>query len=511
MTTTCIGIRKALLAGVVAAGVALGAAPARADGNLNNVNHIIIMMQENHSYDNYLGVLGYVAGSPYHNAKGRRGCPINDNTCVDGLSCKIAKNTGQLLCRNKNQSNLKGTVRSFHEEKLCTGPDLDHSWIGSHEEGNFKHPNSMLRSSPNNGFVRVNAETNGPEQVTAHDTMGYYDDGDLPFYYDIAQNFAMSDRYFCSVIGQTFPNRAYFLAGTSFGHLTTSEIILGGGYKPITGTIFDRMDAAGVSWKDYASDLPYAAIFAISPGHTSPIGAFLADAAAGTLPAVSFIDPSSFATQTINGHLFQTDEHPPNDIRAGEYVVSQVINALRSGPNWNDSIFFWTYDEHGGFYDHVKPAPAPQGGFTTPDGIAPGQCADLSNPPASQQPGGGANCMHSQTIDAPGICPTFSPTGPYPAHCATFNQLGFRVPLVAVSPFSKPQYVSHLTGSHTSLLALIEKRFSLAPLTARDAASSTLEDMFDFDNSPSLNTAIGTAPLPMEPGDNGCPFVPSGP
>src|SRR5262249_44288288 len=163
---------------------------------------------------------------------------------------------------------------------------------------NFKHPNSMLRSSPNNGFVRVNALNNAP-QDTEHDTMGYYDDGDLPFYYEIAQNFAMSDRYFCSVIGQTFPNRAYFLAGTSFGHLTTREIIVGGGYKPITGTIFDRLDAAGVSWKDYASDLPYAKIFAISPGHTSPIGAFLTDAAAGTLPDVSFIDPSSFATQTI--------------------------------------------------------------------------------------------------------------------------------------------------------------------------------------------------------------------
>jgi phospholipase C len=325
----------------------------------------------------------------------------------------------------------------------------------------------------------------------------------------------MSDRYFCSVIGQTFPNRAYFLAGTSFGHLTTNEII--GPYKPITGTIFDRLDAAGVSWKDYAADVPYASLmFAISPGHTSPLGAFVADAAAGTLPAVSFVDSSVFASQSINGSMYETDEHPPADIRAGEYAVSQVVNALRNGPNWNDSVLFWTYDEHGGFYDHVKPAPAPQRGFTTPDGIAPGQCADLSNPPASEQPGGGANCTHSRTVDAPGLCPTFTPTGPYPANCATFNQLGFRVPMVAVSPFSKPHYVSHITGSHTSLIALIEKRFSLAPLTARDAASSTLEDMFDFDNSPSLNTAVGTAPLPEQPpaqvpGDNGCPFVPSGP
>ena len=443
--TTCIGIRKALLGAAVAGSVALGAVPARADGNLNNVNHIIIMMQENHSYDNYLGVLGYVAGTPYHNAKGRRGCPINDNTCVDGLSCKMK--TGGLVCRNKNQSNLKGTVRAFHEENLCIGPDLDHSWIGSHEEGNFKHPNSMLRSSPNNGFVRVNAETNGPEQVTAHDTMGYYDDGDLPFYYDIAQNFAMSDRYFCPVIGQTFPNRAYFLAGTSFGHLTTSEIITAqAGTSRSPARSSTAWTPPGCRGRTTFPISPTPRSSRSRPGHTSPMGAFLTDAAAGTLPAVSFIDPSAFATQTINGHLYQTDEHPPNDIRAGEYVVSQVINALRSGPSWNDSILFWTYDEHGGFYDHVKPPPAPQGGFATPDGIAPGQCADLSNPPASQQQGAGANCSHSQTVDAPGICPAFTPTGPYPADCATFNQLGFRVPFVAVSPFSKPHYVSHLTG-----------------------------------------------------------------
>jgi phospholipase C len=511
--TTRIGIRKSMLGALAAAGMMLGATTTHADGNLNNVHHIIIFMQENHSYDNYFGVLGYVPNSPYHNVKGhsRRGCDINDNTCVDGLTCKTSVKTGQLVCRNKNPSNLKGRVAAFHEDKLCTGPDLDHSWMGSHAEGNFKRLNAMLRSSPNNGFVRVNAETEGPEQVTEHDTMGFYDDTDLPFYYDIAKNFAMSDRYFCAVIGQTFPNRSYFLAGTSFGHLTTNEIFIGGGYKPITGTIFDRLDAAGVSWTDYFSDIPYSGMFAISPGHQKNISQFLADATAGTLPAVSFVDGSVFATQSINGSMYETDEHPPANIRAGQYVVSQVINALRNGPNWSDSILFWTYDEHGGFYDHVMPPAASQGGFPTPDGIAPGQCADLSNPPASQQPGGGTNCAHSSTVDAPGVCPTFSPTSPYPEECATFDQLGFRVPLVAVSPFSKPHYVSHITGSHASFLALLEKRFSLPSLTARDAVASTFEEMFDFDNSPSLNTAIGTAPLPeqppaVNPGDPGCPF-----
>jgi len=496
----------------VATAFSLGAPMAWADGNLNNVNHIIILMQENHSYDNYFGVLGYLASSPYHNAKRKRGCDASDNTCVDGLSCKIPAKTGVLTCRNRNTSNFKGNVRSFHQTRFCIGPDLDHSWIGSHEEGNFRRPNSLLRSSPNNGFVRVNAETNGPDQVFNHDTMGYYDDTDLAFYYDIAETFAMSDRYFCDVIGQTFPNRAYFAAGTSFGHLTTSEIITAGGYKPLDGTIYDRLDAAGVSWTDYFGDLPFSLIFATSAGHTKPVAQFAADAAAGTLPAVSFIDSAIGVDQMINGSLYETDEHPPADILAGQYTVAQIITALRNSPSWNDSILLLTYDEHGGYYDHVMPAPANQGGADTPDGIAPGQCADASNLPASAQPGGGRTCTHSATVDAPGLCPEFTPTGPYPASCSTFNQLGFRVPLIAVSPFSKSHYVSHVVNSHTSFLALLEKRFGLSPMTARDANSNTLEDMFDFDTAPSLAATLDVAaPLPRQPpavtpGDNGCPF-----
>ena len=155
------------------------------------------------------------------------------------------------------------------------------------------------------------------------------------------------------------------------------------------------------------------------------------------------------------------------------------------------------------------PPPVPQGGAPTPDGIAPGQCADASNPPASKAPGGGVTCNASRTSAAPGLCPTFTPTGPYPADCATFNQFGFRVPFIAISPFSKPHYVSHTIGSHTSILALLEKRFSLPSLTARDANASDLEDMFDFDSSPSASAAIGTAPLPMQPGDPNCPFAAS--
>jgi phospholipase C len=159
----------------------------------------------------------------------------------------------------------------------------------------------------------------------------------------------------------------------------------------------------------------------------------------------------------------------------------------------------------------VKPPKAPQGGQATPDGISPGQCADASNLPASGQPGGGAECntnlinpAGNSVATAEALCPdlTADPTGPFPPQCATFNQLGVRIPFMAVSPFSKPSYVSHAVADHTSMLALIEKRFMtkkgqpVPHLTARDKHADTLEDMFDFVNSPSLGTAVGTASPP---------------
>ncbi len=194
-----------------------------------------------------------------------------------------------------------------------------------------------------------------------------------------------------------------------------------------------------------------------------------------------------------------------------------MINAIRNGPLWRDSIIFITYDEHGGFYDHVVPPRARQGHAPNPDGISPGQCADLSNPPLSLQPGGGAECsfnLFSKTDttvnNAADLCPAFAldPTGPYPASCANFDQYGVRVPFVAISPFSKPGYVSHTVGDHTSILALIEKVFMSVEgededtgrphLTKRDLHADTLEDMFDFNNAPSLNTAIGVALSPAQ-------------
>ncbi len=506
--------RFALLRGMLSLVLVLGFVSvkhAMADGDIHKVNHIVVIMQENHSFDNYLGVLAYAPNSPYHNVNGF--CSAFDHSCVDGLSNCAPNASGNLVCTNFNFDQKGNQIFSFHDTRRCVAPDLDHSWLFTHFELNYLNPNNGFAGT-SDGFVRVNHLTEQPNDVQ---TMNFYDQDEIPFYYDLAQKFAIDDRYYSSVLGPTFPNRSYFMAGTSFGHLTTNDTFppVPTGYKPINGTIFDLLDANQITWTDYFQDAPQGGSFRLfaPPNHIDPhfvpLTAFFAQAAAGTLPQVSFVDPNFGLT----GIATENDEHPPTDIQRGQAYVSSVINAVRNGPNWSDTVIFITYDEHGGFYDHVRPKRAAQGGLT-PDGINPGQCADLSNPPASLQPGGGAECSanpfsttDTSVKDAELLCPDLAndPTGPYPAHCSNFNQLGFRVPLIAISPFTKPHYVSHTQGDHTSLLAFIETRF-LNPgngqphlhLTGRDLHANPLLDMFDFNHSPSLNTTLTQAAPPAQ-------------
>lgn len=514
----------------------LGPRPAFAQDDLQKVKHIVIVMQENHSFDNYFGALAFAPGSPYHTPAGvdhdgHGACREGDHRCVDGLSCTVDA-SGEVHCFNSNIDASGHSVFAFHDSRRCVPPDLDHEWLGTHKEANFLHPNDALGDFRSDGFVRQNDLTeqldNGVESPTEDQTMSFYNQKEIPFYYDLAQKFAISDRYFSSLLGPTFPNRSYLLAATSFGHLTTNDVFPPpGGYKPITGTIFDLLDKHNVTWADYFSDLPQGASFRPfsatgADPHFLPLQLFLAQAAgvpgAGPLPEVAFVDPNF----GVFGIKSENDEHPPTDIQRGQAFVSQVVAAVRNGPNWKDSIIFIVYDEHGGFFDHVRPPRAPQGHARTPDGISPGQCADLSNVPLSLQPGGGAECSanfvsvsNTSVKEAEALCPALAanPTGPFPEQCASFDQLGMRVPFLAVSPFSKPHYVSHTVGDHTSLLALIEKRFLSADedetngegddntrphLTRRDQYANTLEDLFDFEHSPSLGTLMVPAAPPAE-------------
>jgi hypothetical protein len=173
--------------------------------------------------------------------------------------------------------------------------------------------------------------------------------------------------------------------------------------------------------------------------HVAPISQYYADAAAGTLPQVSFVDPVFAGPPNT-----ESDEHPSSNVQVGQNFAYGVVNALESSPNWSDSALFLTYDENGGFYDHVAP----------PAAVAPDNIAPMLQPGDTQ---------------------------------ASFDRYGFRVPVVVVSPFSKPHYVSHVVDDHTSILSFIETRYGLSPLTARDAAADPMLDMFDF-TTPSFAT-----------------------
>jgi phospholipase C len=346
--------------------------------------------------------------------------------------------------------------------------------------------------------------------------MNFYTQADLPFYYNLGAEFAISDRHFAGTVGPTFPNRSYLETATSFGHVTTSDAVPPpGGYKPITGTIYDLLNKNGVSWSDFFQDTPMDVFFEeVDLVHNLPLSTFYQEAAGnGTLPSVVFIDPN-VGTLT---NIFENDEHPPTDIQRGQYFVSQVANALRNGPYWHDSILFISWDESGGFYDHADPPAAVQSGQRTPDGIYPGQCEDLSLPPLSELPRFGAECSWNFTsttdtsvADAEELCPALksNPYGAYPKNGAAFDQLGARVPFIAVSAFSKPNYVAHVVTDHTSILALIEKRFlNSANMTKRDRDATTPEDMFNFDTSPSLKATLTQAQPPVDdctpPGGSG--------
>ncbi len=205
-------------------------------------------------------------------------------------------------------------------------------------------------------------------------------------------------------------------------------------------TIFELLGNAGVSWKIYDSQFAFGSLFSYvqthAKHHVFPISQYYLDAQNGNLPSVSFVDPIfSGAPNTEN------DEHPPSNVQVGQSFAYHVITALEQSPNWHASALFLTYDENGGFYDHVPP----------PTAVAPDAIPPMLNP--------------GDTV-------------------AGFNQLGPRVPVVVISPFAKAHYVSHVVHDHTSITRFIETRFNLPALTARDAAANPMLEFFDFANPP---------------------------
>jgi len=358
-------------------------------GSAIPIDTVVVLMQENRSFDHYFGQLRHQSGPPR---------------------------------RASNPDPTGGKpIRRFHDADFCEVADLDHSWNGTHRE---------YDGGKMDGFTAANVV---PEDPTGHRTMGFYTGRDLPFYYKLYRTFAMGDRYFCSVLSQTFPNRYYLLAGTSFGVIRNviPGVVRNG------RSVFNLLDEASppVTWKVYYAQFPFAATFgylATRSQNLVGIQQYFADAQAGALPQVAFVDPIFLDKPNV-----ETDEHPPSNVQVGERFVSSVIGAFVGGPQWDHGALFLTYDEHGGFYDHVPPPAA-----CTPDDTPP----DL------------------QAGDEPGA----------------FDRYGIRVPVVVVSPFARKHFVSHVVHDHTSILRFIETRFDLPALTRRDANADPMLEFFKF-------------------------------
>ncbi len=412
-------------------------------GSLQSINHIIFLAQENRSLDTYFGQLPAYWQANGYPAQQFDGMPANaSNPTFDGT----------------------GTVNAFHLATECT-ENVTPSWDESHLDWNLKEPTSSTATM--DGFVYNAAKLArdlGYTDTAGIRAMGYYDASDLNYYYFMASNFATSDRWFSPALDRTQVNRMYLFAATSQGYAyppgTNPQ-----DNAPLTApTIFDSLNQAGVSWKIYATDdtcpggatgdapqsssgfctylTQFKAYSSPNPLPPNVVSAsqFLADAQAGTLPAVSMIE---------GGYNSGRDEHPDNNVQVGAAYAQSLIDGLMNSPSWKDSVFILTYDEDGGLYDHVPPQAT-----VNPDGIAP---IDLNPGDICSTPGG-ANC--------------------------DFNYTGFRVPLIVISPFTKKNYVSHTPADYTAILKLIETRFGISALTKRDAAQVDMTEFFDFQNVP---------------------------
>jgi phospholipase C len=447
------------------------AGPAAGTDSLPQIRHVVILMMENHSYDNYLGML---AGRGDGFRLGPDGQPAGSNPTAAGVQVPLrhAPSTTQ--------------VKSVPTQ--C--------WNASH----IQWANGTC-----DGFVRSIEETvpgGDPEAA-----MRYWTEADLPFYYWLARTFPLATRWFCSCLGPTFPNRRFLISATAHGLI--DDVAFAMIDYPASGTIFDHLEAHGISWVNYhhltpsqanwrllsrASGLGYLRLlfggiggmftgllpsleskvqttaslyplgFLRAVNHLRPVSQFLAAAQAGSLPSVSIVDPD----------FSSTSEETPQDIQHGEAFAAQIVSAVLAGPAWPHTLLIWLYDEHGGYYDHVPPPAA-----VAPDDV-PARGLYEKFP-----------LLRPFRNTALGRKVTAADTGP-----RTYTQLGFRVPAVVVSPYARPDYVSEQVYDHTAILRLIQRKWNLPPLTRRDAAAADLLDTLDLDGP----GAFMTPPRPPAPG-----------
>jgi phospholipase C len=448
---------------------------------LPQVKHIVVLMMENHSYDNYLGMLqGRGEGFPL----GPDGEPAVANSGPDGRA-----------------------VRAYHLPSTVQRPQVpSQSWRATHQQWGEGSNDGFVASAATvladdaavpgaaGAAAAASASTGGHEI-----SMGYWTEDDLPFYYGLARTFPLADHWFASCLGPTFPNRRFLLAGTAHGLIDDSPYDLLD-YPP-AGTVFDLLTSHGISWANYhpvagdksrarryahhqrkmakrrlkslgrslhgatqvmQKDIQFTAdVFPLGLGryleHVRTLDEFFADADHGTLPAFSLVDPDFEAFSEEN----------PQDIRKGESFAAEVINRVMHGAGWPDTLLIWVYDEHGGYHDHVPPPAAVE-----PDDV-PGRSLVGSRTRLQSliQPFFPRQVRMKESMDE---------------GTSRYDRYGFRVPAVIVSPYARPDYVCPEVFDHTSVLKLVEQKWNLPPLTARDAAATSPLSALDLDGPPAF-------------------------
>ena len=378
---------------------------------LTDIEHVVILIQENRSFDHYFGSYRGVRGFSDQSMAFHQPDPAN------------------------TANSPVGALLPFHLDTSTTNAacthDITHEWVPQHQSWD----NGSM-----DGFVTSRLPINSNDAVLS---MGYYTRADIPYYYALADGFTICDSYFCSVMGPTDPNRLYTMAasldpdgkngGPILQTIVTNRTAF---YGRLTYTTMpEQLQARGISWKVYSSPdetvlggilsdnvLSYFKNFQdpSSVLHQNAFGPqfpldFLADAASGNLPQVSWLVGSVL-----------TSDHPPSPSIFGENVLSLIVTALTANPElWAKTLLLVTFDENGGFFDHVSPVTAPLG---TP--------GEFVTAPAVPDP---------TVIGSPAI------TGPI--------GLGFRVPMLIISPFSRGGFVSSDLFDHTSVLRFLETRF----------------------------------------------------
>jgi len=411
---------------------------------ITDIDHVVIFIQENRSFDHYFGSYRGARGFADSSAAFRQPYPGNTSSSPAGVLLPFHLDTTQT-------------------NAACTH-DITHDWIPQHQSWD----NGAM-----DGFVTSRLAINPNDAVLS---MGYYTRADLPYYYAVADAFTLCDNYCCSVIGPTDPNRLYTMAasidpdgkngGPLLQTLVTNRATMFG--KLTYTTMPEQLQARGISWKVYSTPdssafgsletdnvLPYFKNFqdsssvlyknAFNPVFPTD---FAADALSGNLPQVSWITGSVI-----------TSDHPPSPSLFGENALSAIITALTANPiAWAKTVLFVTYDENGGFFDHVPPVTAP-----------PGTAGEYITAPSVPDP----------TVEG-------SINGPI--------GLGFRVPMLIISPFSRGGFISSDLFDHTSVLRFLETRFGAEVPNLSAWRRATVGDMTSAFNFTKPDTSIPSLP-----------------